>query len=84
MRLPKKIFLRQGCESLLALAEMGKVRIIKEHTNDGPVYFAVSASGAPIGIIGERYKYMFENLLLEKGSGDGLFDGCSQTSRASS
>ena len=80
LRQPKKIVSLEIAHNLVAMIEMGKVRIFKEHTpNDGVVLTAVSASGSPIGIIGERYRYMFEAAMLRYGSGDGLFDGCSQT-----
>jgi hypothetical protein len=75
----KKIIDYASCQSLLALVNMGKVRIVKEHTESGPLLIAVSASGNTIGAIGERYKYLFETVISERGSGDGLFEGCSQT-----
>ena len=75
----KKIVSLETSQALVSMIEMGKVRIFKEHTSEGPVLTVVSASGSPIGVIGERYKYMFEKFLVEQGSGDGLFEGCSQT-----
>jgi hypothetical protein len=75
----KKIIDRERVESLLALAEMGKARIVKEHTDNGPVYAVFSASGTPLGTVDKRWAYMFEASLLRGGSGDGLFDGFSQT-----
>ena len=77
----KKIFTREACESVLAMVNMGKVRIIKEHTPDGPVYVAESVSGTPIWVIGERYNYLFEKVLSERGAGDGLFESLPQTTR---
>lgn len=75
----KKIVSRETAQALIAMIEMGKARIFKEHTpNDGAVLTAVSASGYPIGIIGERYRYLFEKAMIDYGSGDGFF-GDSQT-----
>lgn len=79
-RQPKKIVHHETCASLLALIEMGKARVFKTHTEYGPEYAVVSASGSPIGIIGPKYTYMFEKMLTERGSGDGLFEGYDQTS----
>ena len=78
---PKKIVSFDTIQSLAALVDMGQVRVIKEHTSDGPLLIAVSRSGKTLGAIGERYKYLFEAKISERGSGDGLFEGCSQTSR---
>lgn len=75
----KKIVSLETAQALIAMIEMGKVRIFKEHTPDGAVLRAVSASGYPIGIIGERYRYMFEKMIETHGSEDGLFAGHSQT-----
>ena len=75
----KKIVDRQSAESLRALIRMGKARAVKEHS-DGESHIAVySASGGMIGLIGERYRYMFEAALLEQGAGDGLLEGFNQT-----
>jgi hypothetical protein len=75
----KKIVDRQSADALRALIRMGKARAVKEHS-DGETHIAVySASGMMIGVIGQRYRYMFENALMEQGSGDGLLEGCSQT-----
>lgn len=78
-RVFKKIVSRETAQALVAMIEMGKVRVFKEHTPDGAVLTAVSASGSPIGVIGERYRYMFETALEVHGSEDGLFAGHSQT-----
>lgn len=75
----KKIVDRHTAKSLLALVKMGKARIVKEHTVDGPEYAVFSASGTPCGIIGKRWEYLFEAALIRQGSGDGLLEGCSQT-----
>lgn len=77
----RKIADRSTAESLLALIRMGKARVVKEHTGDGPEYAVFSASGTPIGIAGKRWVYLFEAALIQQGAGDGLFDGCSQTVR---
>ena len=77
----KKIVSFETCNSLLALCRMGKVRVIKEYDRDEVVLSVVSASGSMIGVVGERYKYLFENEIVERGSGDGLLEGCSQTTR---
>jgi len=75
----KKIVDRQSADALRALIRMGKARAVKEHS-DGESHIAVySASDRMIGIIGERYRYMFEAALIEQGSGDGLLEGLSQT-----
>ena len=78
-RIAKKSIALQTCESLLAMVNKGKVRIVKEHTPSGPIYIAYSTSGTHIGIVNDRYKYMFEKVIFERGSGDGLFKGFSQT-----
>ena len=77
----KKIVSHETAQKLVAMIEMGKVRIIKEHTPDGAVMTVFSASGSPIGIIGEKYKYLFEAALIRYGSGDGLLEGYHQTTR---
>jgi len=77
----KKIVDRRTVESLLALAAMGKVRIVKEYENHEPVLVAVSASGRSLGIIGEKYKYRFNKFLLEHSANDGLFEGFPQTTK---
>jgi hypothetical protein len=68
-----------ACRKLLTLIEQGKARIIKEFKDGSPALVAVSASGAPIGVVARKYVYLFEPVLLERGSGDGLFEGFSQT-----
>jgi hypothetical protein len=68
-----------GCRKLLTLIEQGEARIIKEFKDGTPVLVVVSASGAPIGVVASKYGYLFEPALLERGSGDGLFEGFSQT-----
>jgi hypothetical protein len=75
----KRIVARETCQSLIAMVAMGKVQVIKEHTLEGPVYSVISKRGTPLGVIDDRYKFMFEKLLFERGSEDGLFEGCSQT-----
>jgi hypothetical protein len=75
----RKIVDRHTVESLIVLIGMGRARVVKEHTADGPEYAVFSASGTPLGIAGERWKYMFEAAFIEHGAGDGLFEGCSQT-----
>lgn len=77
----KKIVSYGTCQALVAMIEMGKARVIKEYSEEGPVYTVFSASMSPIGIISEKYRFMFEKMLSERGSGDGLFDGFSQTTR---
>ena len=79
----KKIVDRHSAESLLALVKMGKARVVKEHTDCGPEYACFSSSGTPIGVIGARWAYLFEAALIQQGAGDGLFEGHSQTVRAS-
>lgn len=75
----KKITDRHACEALLTLIRIGRAKVVKEHGEGGPNYFIFSASGASIGKIGEKYKYMFEEAVINRGSGDGLFEGFSQT-----
>lgn len=74
-----KIIDRRDCETLLGFLKMEKVSVQKIHTRRGPVYAAVSASGRVLGKIGRKYRYMFENAIIELGNNDGLFDGFSQT-----
>jgi hypothetical protein len=78
-RAPKEINDYKTINCLLALIEIRKARVIKEFVNGNPVFTIVSSSGTNIGVIGERYKYLFDKYMFEHGSGDGLFDGCSQT-----
>jgi hypothetical protein len=78
----KEINNRHTCEALLSLIRIGRARVVKEHGEDGPSYCIFSASGSAIGQICNKYQYMFERAVIERGNGDGLFDGCSQTVRA--
>lgn len=78
-RVPKKIVDREMAEKIRALVRMKKARVIKEHDDRGPVYRVYSASGPIIGTIGDKYKYLFEALIVEQGAGDGLFKDQSQS-----
>lgn len=71
-----------GCRKLLTFIEQGEARIIKEFKDGSPVLVVVCASGAPIGVVARKYAHLFEAALLERGSGDGLFEGFSQTTIA--
>ena len=79
MRVQKKINDHETALSLRELIRMGKATVTKEHSLDGPIYRAYSVSGTFIGIVGPKYKYLFESALLEHGAGDGLFEGQSQS-----
>ena len=74
-----KVVDRESAEKLRALVRMGKARVIREYVDGDPEIIVRGASGALIGIIGQKYKYMFEAALIEQGSGDGLLPGFDQT-----
>jgi hypothetical protein len=76
----KKVADLKTANRLRALVRMGKARVVKELVSgEDPKLFVESASGAPMALVGQRYRYMFEAALIEQGSGDGLFEGFHQT-----
>lgn len=75
----KKIVERETAEKLRELVRMGKARVVKEYVGGEPELFVYSPSASLMAIIGGRYRYMFEAALIEQGSGDGLLEGCDQT-----
>lgn len=60
-------------EDLLRLCRMGKMRVIKEHTPNGPIVICVSKSGAITSKVPRDYIYMFEPFWSEYGNRDGFF-----------
>lgn len=66
-------------KSALELVDMGKARVVKEHTPSGPKYAVFTSSGAPCGVADDKWSYMFEAAFIRQGNDDGLLDGCSQT-----
>jgi hypothetical protein len=74
-----KLLNRKACEDVARLVDMGKATIVKEFKDGKPTLFAVSASGATLGIPSKGCAYLFESRLATMGSGDGLLPGCDQT-----
>jgi len=69
----------KAAHDLLKLVEQRKARIVKEFRNGEQTLVGIGASGSHIGIVAKQHRYLFEKHLVERGSGDGLFEGCSQT-----
>jgi hypothetical protein len=69
----------QTAHHLRDLVYAGKARVIKKYVDGNPELFIRSPSGTLMGIAGCCYRYLFEALLANHGSGDGLLDGFHQT-----
>jgi hypothetical protein len=75
----KKIVDLETAQKLRELVRMGKARVVKEFVAGEPEFAVYSPSGALMAIPSLRYRYMFEAAMIERGSGDGLLEGCHQT-----
>ena len=75
----KKVVDLETITNLRKLVRVGKARVVKEFIDGEPEIFVRSPSGILLGHIGQKYKYMFEAVLIEKGSGDALLKGFDQT-----
>ena len=63
----------------LEMCEMGKLCVFSEMEDGKRVMRICDKSLKPLAVVGERHRYMFEQFVSRRGSGDDLFSSVSQT-----